>query len=157
MKYIFEINIFTDGDFGFPFVPAGMEYDGEYNYSFRKEYINRNIAIESAIEICTFLKEQISTHRETVKESWECHTDEFIRNLKESTESAGERVRSYMGGNYDGTEWIFRAEPRTFNFSIDLTDEELELIQDVRQRNRIGYEDIKKAILELYTNGPAKS
>ena len=157
MKYIFEINIFTDGDFGLPFVPAGMKYDGEYNYSFRKEYTNRNIAIESAIEICTFLKEQISTHRETVKESWEYHTDEFIRNLKESTESAGERVESYMGGNYEGTEWIFRAEPRTFNFAIDLTDEELELILDVRQGNRIGYEDIKKAILELYTNGPAKS
>lgn len=43
MKYIFEINIFTDGDFGLPFVPAGMKYDGEYNYSFRKEYTNRNL------------------------------------------------------------------------------------------------------------------
>lgn len=149
MKYIFEINIFTDGDFGIPFVPAGMKYDGEYNYSFRKEYTNRNIAIESAIEICTFLKDYMETSRDNVKESWNSRINSFIRRLKESTESVHERVESYMGGNYEGTEWIFRAEPLSFDFSINVTDEEYRLI---RSNRSIGYSEIKKAILELYNN-----
>jgi tryptophan-rich sensory protein len=52
MKYIFKINVKTDGDFCFPFVPAGMNYDGEYEYKFEKSYKDRDIAIKDIIYIC---------------------------------------------------------------------------------------------------------
>lgn len=148
MNYIFEINLYTDGDYSLPFVPCGMKYDGDYEYTFRKSYTDRDVAIENIFSICSFLKENIHTSRDYVKENWDNHIDYFIAKLKTSSPSASERVEEYMGGNYEGTEWVFRAEVQKIDCSFFVTDEELEIIK--RNDNHISRKDIKEAILSMF-------
>jgi hypothetical protein len=83
MKYIFEINLYTDGDYALPFVPCGMKYDGDYEYTFKKCYTDRDVAIDDVSKICVFLKENIRTSRDYVKESWDRHIDQYIAKLNE--------------------------------------------------------------------------
>lgn len=148
MKYIFEININTDGDFYLPFVPCGMKYDGCERYTFEKSYRDRNVAIENIVNICAFLKEEMDTRRDYVKESWDIHIDSFVKRLKTSSESVYERVEEYMSGNYEGTEFIFRVEAQKFNCSFNVTDEEFEMIHNNDNRVTIGM--VKEAVLALF-------
>lgn len=146
MKYVFEIEVRTDGDFSLEFVPVGMSHDDE-SYSFRREYNDRKIAIEDINSICSFLKSHMHTHRDYVREMWNDTIDRFIKALKESVESGHEYVSSYMSGNYDGTEFIFYTEYQYAKFKFRVTDEELKMIKGKR---KLTEEEIKNAILSLY-------
>ncbi len=148
MKYIFEVNICTDGDFGFEFVPRGMEFDGYYTYTFEKSYKDRDAAIKDITNICTFLKEQIHTSRKYVKEDWNRCVDDFVKHLYTSSESAHERVEEYMSGNYDGTEFIFRTEAQRLKVDFCVTDEEHEMIKN--NGNGVTREMVKEAVLALF-------
>ena len=148
MKYIFEVNIETDGDFRLPFIPCGMKYDGYSKYAFCKSYTDRKQAIDDIIKICTFLKENMQTHKDYIKSMWDRHVDCFVEKLSKSSESINEIVEEYMNGNYDGTEWIFHSESRMFEFSFPVTDEEFDRIR--RNDNHIIRSDIKNAVLALF-------
>lgn len=148
MKYVFNINIYTDEDFGFQFVPREMRYDEFGTYALEKSYNNRDKAIEDITTICVFLKENIHTSREYVKEDWNECIDGFIKRLQESSESAYERVESRMGGNYDGTEFVFRAEAAHFNCGFYLTDEEVKMI--AKNDNHVTNSMVKEAVLALF-------
>jgi hypothetical protein len=148
MNYIFEINLYTDGDYSLPFVPCGMKYDGDYEYTFRKSYTDRDVAIKNIFSICSFLKENIHTSRDYIKKDWDNHIDHFITKLKTSNPSAPERVEEYMGGNYEGTEWVFKTEAQKIDCSFFVTDEEFEMIK--KNDNHISRKDIKEAILSMF-------
>ena len=148
MKYVFDISIYTDDDFGFQFVPCGMRYDQFYKYTLEKSYNNRDEAIEDITKICVFLKENIHTSRDYVKEGWDKYIDGFIKRLQESSESAHERVSSRMSGNYDGTEFDFRAEAETVNCSFYVTDEEFKMI--AKNDNNVTNSMVKEAVLALF-------
>lgn len=148
MKYIFEINIYTDGDFYLPFVPTGMKYDGDYEYTFKKYYRDRDEAIKDIVDICTFLKENMLTSRNYVRDTWNARISSFLKKLNKSSQGAYERVEEYMFGNYEGTEFIFYVEAEKFQCDFCLTDEEAEIIKSNKRLVTIG--DVKKAILELY-------
>lgn len=148
MKYAFKIGVYTDGDFYLKFVPCGMNYDGSYRYTFDKSYTNRDMAIEDISSICSFLKEQMSTSRDYVKESWNKCIDDFVKKLKESNEAEHITVEEYMTGNYDGTEFVFRAEPQYINCGFYVTDEEYEMIKN--SSNGVTNDTIKKAVLNLF-------
>lgn len=148
MKYIFEVNINTDGDFYLPFVPCGMKYDGYENYTFTKIYNNRNVAIKDALNICAFLKEQMNTNRKYLKENWNNCINRFVDCLATSNESVSERVEEYMSGNYDGTEFIFRVEAQHFNCEFGVTDEEYEMI--TKNGSFVTKRMIKEAVLDLF-------
>lgn len=150
MKYIFKINIYTDGDFSLPFVPCGMKYDGDYEYTFEKYYKDRNKAIEDVVNICSFLKERICTSKNYIKEIWNTHIDNFVKHLKESNESVYERVEEYMSGNYEGTEFIFRAEAQRLNYSFAVTDEEFEMIH--KNDSCVTNSMVKEAVLALFSD-----
>ena len=145
MKYIFEIKIYTDGDFCFPYVPRGMAYDGDYNYSFRESYNDRAEAIEDITDICTFLKANIYTHRDYVKESWEQHVDNFVAQL---ADPECDFISEEMGGNYDGTELILRTEQKSYGCLFRVTDEEDELIR--KNERSVTREMIKEAVMALF-------
>ena len=148
MKYIFEVNVYTDGDFGFQFVPRGMEFDGDCEYTLEKSYDDRDRAIQDITNICAFLKEQMNTDRDYVKESWNKCVDDFVLRLYQSNKSAYERVEEHMYGNYDGTEFIFRAEAEYFNCGFRVSDEELVMIKESNKLVTSGM--VKEAVLALF-------
>lgn len=148
MKYTFKINVYTDGDFYLQFVPCGMSYDSSYRYTFTKSYQNRDMAIEEINNICSVLKDQIKTSKYHVREDWNKCIDNFVKNLKESNETEFKTVTTYMSGNYDGTEFVFYAEPQYINCGFYVTDEEYEMIKE--NRNGVTTDMIKKAVLKLF-------
>ena len=78
MRYILKINICTDGDFGFRFVPRGMKFDEDY--TLKKEYNDKDTAIKDIVNICEFLKEQIHTNKDYVREAFNECVDGFNQN-----------------------------------------------------------------------------
>lgn len=56
MRYIFEMDLHPDGDFGLPFlVPCGLIWnDDEGKYFFKEEYSNRKAAVKEVNEICSY-------------------------------------------------------------------------------------------------------
>jgi hypothetical protein len=150
MNYILNINLNTDGDYCLPFVPAGMTYDGYCcSYSLEKNYKNRDEAIKDAIDICIFLKENIRTSRDYVKESFDLHIDNFVDKLRESEFSVNEWIEEYMYGNYDGTKFIFQAKAHKIDCSFYVTDEEFDLIS--KNDKHVVRSEIKAAVLSLFT------
>lgn len=148
MKYIFTINIQTDGDFGFQFVPRGMEQESCDWFKFERTYTDRAKAIEDVEEVCRFLRENIHTHRDSMVETWHTCIDNFLNSLRNSEASNDEYVEENIYGNYDGTEFLFRAAPNVVNLKFDVTDEEYARIMD--HRINVKPEKVKAAILALY-------
>lgn len=153
MKYVFEININTDGDFCLPFIPTGMKFDGNEKYTFSKTYESKLSAITDIMEICSFLKTHIHTSRDYVKKAWcEC-IDRFTNSLHESEQYDG--VYQYMSGNYDGTDFYFHPKPAHFKCDFYLTDEEYEIVKN----SHINVTDtmLKEAVLNLYNSNKDKN
>ena len=153
MKCNFTINIYTDGDFSLPFIPRGMFYDGdnEYaDYTFEKSYKSRDKAVEDVLKICFFLKDNIHTRNDLVRERWNSCIEKFIEKVNKSSELLNGEVYERMTGNYDGTEFIFSVESESARFGFPVTDEEYEII--LRNKNRVTSDMIKETILALYTN-----
>ena len=148
MKYIFTINIQTDGDFGFQFVPRGMEQESCDWFKFERTYTNRAKAIEDVEEVCRFLRENICTCRDSMVKTWHTCIDNFLNSLRNSEASIDEYVEENICGNYDGTEFLFRAAPNVVNLKFDVTDEEYTRIMD--HRINVKPEKVKAAILALY-------
>lgn len=150
MEYIFEVNISTDGDFHFPYVPCGMDhYPTNGTYSLEKSYNDKAKAIKDITNICAFLKEQMDTSRDWVREMFNERIDSFVLQLYKVDDSSDTTyISEYMSGNYDGTEFIFRVQPNRYNFGINLTDEEYELIRKNGKLVTIG--QVKDAILALF-------
>ena len=148
MKYIFTINIQTDGDFGFQFVPMGMTQESCDWFSFERTYTDRAKAIEDVEDVCRFLRENIRTNRDSMVETWHTCIDNFLNSLRNSEASIDEYVEENIYGNYDGTEFLFRAAPNVVNLKFDVTDEEYARILD--HRINVKQEKVKAAILALY-------
>lgn len=148
MKYIFEINIQTDGDFGFQFVPTGMTEENSEWYTFERSYIDRDKAIEDVGNICKFLRENVCAVRDSVIATWHCCIDNFLTELQNSEASVNECVETTADGNYYGTRFLFRAAPKIINFKFDVTDEEYNRILD--HRINVKQARIKAAVLALY-------
>lgn len=148
MQYIFEVDILTDGDFWFPYVPCGMDYyPTNGTYSLKKDYDNKESAIKDITDICAFLKEQINANRDWVKEMFNERIDSFVTQLYEANSTTDTYVHEYMSGNYDGTEFTFRAQPNIYNIRLRLTDEEYDLIR--KNTNIVTTEQVKNAVLDL--------
>lgn len=149
MEYIFEVNISTDDDFGFSYIPRDMKYyPTNGTYSLKNSYDDKASAIKDITDICAFLKGQMSTGRDWVKEMFNERIDSFVRQVCEVDVSVDTYIAEYMSGNYDGTEFIFRVQPHRYNFSLNLTDEEAELIRKNGKCVSIG--QVKEAILALF-------
>lgn len=147
MQYIFQINVCTDGDFCLPFVPRKMRYDNG-DYFFYESYNDRDRAIEDVLNICVFLKENIYTNRDYVKKLWDQCIDSFVERVKASETSADEEIIEYIGGNYDGTEFIFYVKPQHMKCEFAVTDEEYEMIKE--NKNDVTYDMIKEIVLDLF-------
>ena len=148
MKYNFKVTIHTDGDFHFPFVPCGMKDDGYEFYMLDKDYKDRSEAIKDILSICAFLKEQMYTNRNYIREYWESTVDDFVKRLHASKATEYEYVASYMNGNYDGTELIFQAIPHVFKCNFSVTDEEWALLMN--NGNDVTMGMVKDAVLALF-------
>lgn len=146
MKYRLKISINTDGDFYFPYVPCGMTRDGE-KYYFRQEYRDREAAALAAYDICQFLKSQLKTNKDYVKEDIERAFNSFATSLHTFKLSSDEYVAEYVWGNYSGTEFLLEETPLYYKISFKVNDEEAYRIQ--RMVGRLKDEDVKKAILDL--------
>lgn len=156
MKYILELDFVTDGDFGFEFVPRDMKYDGYGGYYLEKEYTVYDNAINDIKKIYEFLKNNI-TGRDDVVEDVRSYLNTFINNIDKNTDKRNSDifaknklfwVNTSMYGNYEGTEFTFRAVPKKVNFDFNLTEEEEELYK--KNAHKVSYGDIKKAVMELF-------
>lgn len=151
MKYVFKINIYTDGDFSFPYTPKEMIYDGSYQYEFKKTYKDKIHAIEDILEICEFLKEHVSSHRDWVKEYVITCINNFIVYVKESKQTNSSFYASeQMYGNYDGTVFEFYTEEDYIRLGFHVTEEEHQLIKE--NKNEISSDMIKEVVLNLFKN-----
>ena len=153
MKYVFKIDIYTDGDFGFPYVPRGMSCDDGYRYTLEKSYIKEDKAIDDVRAICAYLKEQIHTSRDYVKESWDRCVDEFIKQIDEFDKNEHRTLYSCMYGNYEGTEISFYTEDDYITCGFYATDEEIELFKN---HEGVTNEMVKEAVLNLFRNKKEK-
>lgn len=148
MDYMFRVNLSTDGDFSLPYTPCGMEYDDYESYELEKTYSDRTQAINDITDICAFMKEQLRTSRDYVKEDFNKMIDDFVLKLYSSEDTANTYIRECMYGNYDGTEIVFQVEPHRYNLGLRLTDEEWELIK--HNEKLITFEQVKEAVLALF-------
>lgn len=148
MKYIFEVNVYTDGDFGFQFVPRGMEFDEDCEYRLKKSYDDKDRAIQDITNICAFLKEQMNTDRDWVKEMFNECIDEFVNKIYKHDANTDTYIAEYMSGNYDGTEFIFRAEAQYINCGFHVTDEEYSMMKASDKLVTNGM--VKEAVLALF-------
>ena len=149
MEYIFDINISTDGDFSFPYVPCDMKYyPTSGTYSLNKIYDDKVSAIKDITDICAFLKEQMQTDRDWVKEMFNERIDNFVLRIYEANIDIGTYISEYMSGNYDKTEFAFYVQSNRYNFTLNLTDEEFELIR--KNGKNITIWQVKDAVLALF-------
>lgn len=153
MRYIFEMDLHPDGDFGFPFlIPCGLIWNNEKEkYSFKKEYSNRKTAVKEVNKICTYLKDNVHG-RDYVVDGVRLMFEEFLNELNSNTSNENlsienEYVHEEMSGNYDGTEITFYSEPEYY-YDLPWTDEELDII--INSKNSPTQKDLKQAILNLY-------
>ena len=151
MKYVFKFDIYTDGDFGFPYGPVGMTYDECFRYEFKRSYDDKDKAFKSVLEICSFLKENVRSSREYKKECfYEC-IDSFVEKVKDGEEDFDHDVIvEYMWGNYDGTEISLYTEDDYIKCGFYASDEEIELFKN--NYKGITNEMIKEAVLDLFRN-----
>lgn len=148
MKYVLEISINTDGDFTFPFVPRGMEYYSDCSYNFSKTYNDINKAKEDVKTICTFLRGNMGTDRDYVREQFYGCVDEFISKVDSyGGSSKNEVVASYMSGNYDGTVFEFYSEEQWVDCGFHVSEEEYQMIKGSKN---VTQEIIKEAVLNLF-------
>lgn len=153
MRYILEMDLYPDGDFGFPFlVPCGLIWnDKEGKYSLKKEYSNRKTAVKEINEICSYLKDKV--HGEDyVVDGVRLMFEEFLNELNSNTSNENlsienEYVHEEMSGNQYGTEITFYSEPKYY-YDLPWTDEELDII--INSKNGPTQKDLKQAILNLY-------
>lgn len=150
MRYILELDISTDGDFGFDYVPVGMECDSWKNcYSLTKEYNDEGLATRDIVNICAFLKENIQCDRDWVKEMFCQRMDNFIHQIYAADfTNTDTYIYESMSGNYDGTSFVFRVAPCEFTFSLNLTDEEFKLVR--KKTGLVTREQIKDVVMALY-------
>lgn len=150
MKYFFEINVYTDGDFNLQFVPCGMKYDGNYNYSFEKSYTEKKKAIEDVLNICDFLKNHV-TGRDYAVDFWNECINSFVEKVKTSDKvDIHEKIEVCMTGNHDGTEFCFYAKEQYLNCGFYVTDEEFEMVKNVGKRGGLTNTMVKEAVLDLF-------
>lgn len=145
MKYVFKINIYTDGNFGFSFIPRGMNWNDDESYDFKMVYHNRDEAIQDAITICEFLTKYMYTYSPDVKTNWNICVNKFIVQLKENDKNY---IYSDMRGNYPNTEFILYEEPEHFKCEFFITDEEHEMF--LRNHNKVTLDMIREAVFNLY-------
>lgn len=151
MRYIFEMDLHTDGDFGFPFlIPCGLIWNNEKEkYSFKKEYSNRKTAVKEVNEICTYLKDNVHGINYVV-DRVRLMFEEFLKELNSNTSNENpsienEYVYEEMSGNQ--TEITFYSEPEYY-YDLPWTDEELDII--INSKKSPTQKDLKQAILNLY-------
>ena len=147
MEYIFKINFVTDGDFGFDFVPCGMKYDGYERYWFEHTYSDFDGAVNDIKKICNFLKEYIKGG-DYILEDVKSRIDNFVKAVGKKTKGDIFCIEIPMYGNYEGTEFIFRAVPKKVNFDFYLTEEEEKLFN--KNAHEVTCGDIKRAVMELF-------
>lgn len=153
MRYIFEMDLHTDGDFGFPFlVPCGLIWnDDEGKYSFKKIYSNRKTAVKEVNEICSYLKDNVHGI-DYVVDGVRLMFEKFLNELNSNTSNENlsienEYVYEEMSGNQDGTVITFHSEPEYY-YDLPWTDEELDII--FKSNKFPTQKDLKQAILNLY-------
>jgi hypothetical protein len=118
------------------------------NYSFTKSYEDKVEAVKDITNICTFLKEQMDTERDWVREMFNDSVDIFVRDLHEADITSDTYIYEGMSGNYCGTDFIFRVKPCEYSFTLSLTDEEFELIH--KSIGLVTRGQIKDAVMALF-------
>ena len=148
MEYKLEIDICTDGDFGFQFIPRDMTYDGE-DYHMEKEYTDKQRAFEDALEICQYLHDNVRGRDYTI-EDFKQHMVTFMEHIKMVQNEPSDEfyVSETMSGNYDGTEFQFCGQPKYVNCGFRVTDEEWEIIKQGITAG-VTNQMIKEAVINL--------
>lgn len=126
MKYILDINFFTDGDFGFPYIPRDMRYDRNYRYSLYKEYENKEEAITDTLDIINFLERNVRFGNMN-KDTFYDVVRKFKEELKDKVEMENISIVNSVYGNQD-IELRFFTEPNSIKLEIPLSDKEYETI-----------------------------
>ena len=148
MEYRLEINICTDGDFGFEFIPRDMSFDGE-DYSLIKDWTDKTKAFEETLRLCQYLRDNVRGRDYTI-EDFKQRMNTFIEhiNMVKNEPSDEFFVSESMSGNYDGTEFQFSGQPKFIKCGFRTTDEEYDIIKKGIDAG-VTNEMIKEAVIKL--------
>ena len=156
VEYRFELDIRTDGDFGFQFMPRDMEFDGSEDYSLKKDYTDREHAFNDVLNICQYLHDNV-TGRDWNVEDFKRHMKTFMDHIEMIRNAPGEFiVAESMSGNYDGTEFVFSGQSKFVNCGFRVTDEEWDIIKQGIDAG-VNNEMIKSTMLKLCQKQIAKN
>lgn len=145
MKYILDINFFTDGDFGFPYIPRDMKFDGSYRYSLHKEYENKEEAITDTLDILNFLERNVRFGNMDEDTFYDVMR-KFKEEIKGKVEMENISIAQSVYGNQE-IEFYFFSEPNAIKLEIPLSDKEYETING-NFRN-IPRENMKSIVAEI--------
>lgn len=144
MDYILEIKLYTDGDFGFPYIPRDMNYSG-YDYSLKKKYRNKEEAIHDTLDILNFLERNVQFGNWDGDLFYEC-LSEFREKLANSVEHDDINIFCARYGNQE-IFINFYSKPKMVKVEIAVSAEEYEKIQNVRRKMQS--EDMEKVMSEI--------
>ena len=160
MKYKLKINLYTDGDFGFDYVPTGtVRYECGPEYIYEYEYDDRKSAIENTKRICNFFRENIRTNDSKIYVKYnirEC-IDTFLERIMEfegSDKNIHVNIHEYVHGNYDGTEFSFESTDDYISCGFYVSDEEQEII--TKNIHLVSNDMIKEAVLNVFREAQNK-
>jgi len=144
MQYTFKLEIYTDSDFSFPYIPIGMKYGIEC-YSLEKDFKNKEAAVKYIKDISEFLKTHITGDKYAI-ESFKSMLERFCKNLEDKPNNHFHSCVDYMGGNYEGTSIsLEQTLNKVYITELFLTDEEYDLYKSAKY---LSLGDIKDAVLE---------
>ena len=154
MKYKLKINLYTDQDFRFDYVPTDMvRFEIGPEYVYECQYDNKKSAIENTKRIYNFLKENIITNesklyvKDTIRECIDKFLDRVIE-FEGSDKHNHVNIHEYVYGNYDGTEFSFESTDDYLNCGFYVNDEEQEII--TKNIHFVSNDMIKEAVLNVF-------
>lgn len=147
MRYNFKIRIDTDGTFEFPFVPCGMICDDFCSYSLFRTYDNRKSAVEDINQICKFISGNIISDKDLVKYEIDDFTTKFSKMINDEANYDLPKIELREDTNYH-IYFELSGDLAVYTFNLEFNEEEEKLIND--NQNRVAYDDIKEAILNLF-------
>ena len=150
-KFIFGFHFYTNGDYGFYFVPSSTEFKQidctVYRctvYSYDRSYNNYEQAIRSINKLLNRLKDELYGKDWVVKE-----LKEMINSFLEKLNTGSLNVFQSLSGNYEGTCLSFNKVANTVNCIFECDDDEEETM--LREKlNEIDINEFKQNILKLH-------
>lgn len=148
--FVVYFKFYTDGDFGFPYVPRGMKYDGDYEYELKREFNSKSDAIDYAVKTADYLSMNVVGNKYQVEELRQKLYRFEEACLANRNENVSLIASEYMSGNYDGTVFCVEQKMNRWYFDFPVNDTQNILVNEHAQELREELRELAYRKLEEY-------